>query len=159
MPELVEAIEAAGHAPAAVCAPGGTGPQARPLAGRHVLVTSGPTHEPIDPVRYIANRSSGKQGAAIAAEAAALGARVTLVSGPTSVAPPAGVDVVNVETARGDAGGRARGACRPTSPSSPPPWPTGASPRAPTEKIKKGGKGAPGLELVENPDILKTIAH
>jgi phosphopantothenoylcysteine decarboxylase/phosphopantothenate--cysteine ligase len=71
-----------------------------PLAGRHVLVTSGPTHEPIDPVRYIANRSSGRQGHAIAAAAAAAGARVTLVSGPVSIAPPAGVTTVAVETAR-----------------------------------------------------------
>ena len=64
----------------------------RPLAGQHVLVTSGPTHEPIDPVRYIANRSSGKQGHAIAAAAAAAGARVTLVSGPVAIPDPAGVD-------------------------------------------------------------------
>src|SRR5262245_10257299 len=70
------------------------------LAGRRVLVTSGPTHEPIDPVRYIANRSSGKQGAAIAAEALALGAEVTLVTGPTAVVLPAGVEVVRVETAQ-----------------------------------------------------------
>ena len=61
------------------------------LTGKHIIVTAGPTHEPIDPVRYIANRSSGKQGSAIAAEAAALGARVTLVSGPTQLADPAGV--------------------------------------------------------------------
>ena len=68
--------------------------------GRHVLVTSGPTHEPIDPVRYIANRSSGAQGAAIAAALAGLGARVTFVTGPAAVPPPAGVVVVRVETAR-----------------------------------------------------------
>ncbi len=76
------------------------GGNARPLSGRHVLVTSGPTHEPIDPVRYIANRSSGKQGHAIAAAAAAAGARVTLVSGPVALPDPFGVDVVHVETAR-----------------------------------------------------------
>src|SRR6478735_6283147 len=75
-------------------------PEHRPLYGKHVLVTAGPTHEPIDPVRYIANRPSGKQGFAIAAAAAAAGARVTLVSGPVSLAPPSGVDVVPVETAR-----------------------------------------------------------
>ncbi len=75
-------------------------PAARRLAGRHVLVTSGPTHEPIDPVRYIANRSSGRQGHAIAAALAALGARVTLVSGPVSLADPPGVVVRHVETAR-----------------------------------------------------------
>ena len=70
------------------------------LAGRHVIVTAGPTHEPIDPVRYIANRSSGKQGFAIAGALAALGARVTLVAGPVQLATPAGVDRVDVETAR-----------------------------------------------------------
>src|SRR5882672_5249484 len=73
---------------------------AGPLSGRRVLVTAGPTHEPIDPVRYIANRSSGKQGAAIAAEARALGAEVTLVCGPAGIADPPGVKVVRVETAR-----------------------------------------------------------
>ena len=85
------------------------------LAGRHALVTSGPTHEPIDPVRYIANRSSGRQGHAIAAALAALGARVTLVSGPVAIADPPGVDVRRVETARADAGrlpGGAAGRCR-----------------------------------------------
>src|SRR5687767_9627189 len=69
------------------------------LAGKHILVTAGPTHEPIDPVRVIANRSSGKQGFAIAAAAARAGARVTLVAGPVSLATPAGVDRVDVETA------------------------------------------------------------
>src|SRR5690606_174887 len=73
--------------------------QARPLAGRHVLVTSGPTHEPIDPVRYIANRSSGKQGHAIARAAAELGARVTLIAGPVAIADPPNVRAVHVETA------------------------------------------------------------
>eukprot|EP01035_Chromulina_nebulosa_P050302 gene50302-68382_t len=70
------------------------------LSGRHVLITSGPTHEPIDPVRYIANRSSGKQGHAIAAAAVALGARVTLVSGPVGLRDPAGAKTIRVETAR-----------------------------------------------------------
>ena len=85
-----------------------------PLKGRHVLVTSGPTHEPIDPVRYIANRSSGAQGTAIAAALAGLGARVTFVTGPAEVPPPAGVQVQPVETAARDAGrraGRAAGGC------------------------------------------------
>ncbi len=129
------------------------------LAGRHVLVTSGPTHEPIDPVRYIANRSSGKQGSAIAAEAAALGARVTLVTGPTNLADPAGVHVVHVETARemlaaveahlpADIGIFAAAVAD---------WRVASSAN---QKIKKTGKAqAPRLELVENPDILKTIAH
>ena len=96
VPQLIEAIEGllgVAAAPRAAHAAGG------PLSGRLVLVTSGPTHEAIDPVRYIANRSSGKQGAAIAAEAARLGARVTLVTGPVSIPLPAGVNVVKVESA------------------------------------------------------------
>jgi phosphopantothenoylcysteine decarboxylase/phosphopantothenate--cysteine ligase len=128
-----------------------------PLAGRHVLVTSGPTLEPIDPVRYIANRSSGKQGAAIAAEAAALGARVTLVSGPTHVAAPAGVHFVPVETAR-----EMLEAVRAALPADVAIFAAAVADwrvaREATEKIKKGRKGAPRLELVENPDILRTIA-
>src|SRR5690606_23631424 len=72
----------------------------KPLAGRKIVVTSGPTHEPIDPVRYIANRSSGKQGHAIAGALAQLGAEVHLVSGPVTIADPAGVNVVHVESAR-----------------------------------------------------------
>ncbi|WP_319497144.1 bifunctional phosphopantothenoylcysteine decarboxylase/phosphopantothenate--cysteine ligase CoaBC [uncultured Cohaesibacter sp.] len=72
----------------------------KPLAGKHVLITAGPTHEPIDPVRYIANRSSGKQGYALAAAARAAGAQVTLVSGPVAIDPPKGVEIIRVETAR-----------------------------------------------------------
>lgn len=127
------------------------------LAGRHVLVTSGPTHEPIDPVRYIANRSSGKQGAAIAAEAAALGARVTLVSGPTQVAPAPGVHVVPVETAQEmlDAVRTALPADIAIFAAAVADWRVAS--QSP-EKIKKGAKGVPSLELVENPDILRTIA-
>ncbi len=78
----------------------GSAPQAGPLSGKHVVITSGPTHEPIDPVRYIANRSSGKQGHAIAAAAAEAGARVTLISGPVTLPDPAGVSVIHVETAK-----------------------------------------------------------
>jgi phosphopantothenoylcysteine decarboxylase/phosphopantothenate--cysteine ligase len=129
-----------------------------PLAGRHVLVTSGPTHEPIDPVRYIANRSSGKQGTAIAAEAAALGARVTLVTGPTQVAPPPGVKTVHVETAREmlEAVRGALPADIAIFAAAVADWRVAAQS---TEKIKKAGKvSAPRLELIENPDILKTIA-
>ena len=128
-----------------------------PLAGRRVLVTSGPTHEPIDPVRYIANRSSGKQGAAIAAEAAALGADVTLISGPTNLPDPPGVAVVRVETAR-----EMLEAVRQSLPAdiaifaaAVADWRVAS---ASSEKIKKGAKASPRLELVENPDILKTIA-
>jgi phosphopantothenoylcysteine decarboxylase/phosphopantothenate--cysteine ligase len=129
-----------------------------PLSGRRVLVTSGPTHEPIDPVRYIANRSSGKQGAAIAAEAAALGADVVLVSGPTSLPDPDGVTVVHIETARQmlDAVRNALPADIAIFAAAVADWRVAT---AATEKIKKGGKGAPRLELAENPDILKTVAH
>jgi phosphopantothenoylcysteine decarboxylase / phosphopantothenate---cysteine ligase len=133
-----------------------------PLAGRHVLVTSGPTHEPIDPVRYIANRSSGKQGSAIAAEAAALGARVTLVTGPTQVPPPEGVTTVRIETAAEmlEAVRAALPADIAIFAAAVADWRVATQS---TEKIKKatnktGKASAPRLELVENPDILKTIA-
>jgi phosphopantothenoylcysteine decarboxylase/phosphopantothenate--cysteine ligase len=129
----------------------------KPLAGRRVLVTSGPTHEPIDPVRYIANRSSGKQGAAIAAEARALGAAVTLVSGPTNLPDPAGVKVVRVETAQQmlEAVRAALPADIAVFAAAVADWRVAAQSQ---EKIKKAGKASPRLELVENPDILKTIA-
>jgi phosphopantothenoylcysteine decarboxylase/phosphopantothenate--cysteine ligase len=129
------------------------------LAGRHVLVTSGPTHEPIDPVRYIANRSSGKQGYAIAAAAAAEGARVTLVSGPTSLAAPAGVDLVAIESAADmlaavEAALPADCAIFAAAVAD---WRVA---NAADQKIKKDGKQrTPRLELVENPDILRTVAH
>jgi phosphopantothenoylcysteine decarboxylase/phosphopantothenate--cysteine ligase len=121
-----------------------------------VLVTSGPTHEPIDPVRYIANRSSGKQGAAIAAEARALGAEVTLVSGPTNSAAPAGVKLVRVETAQEmlEAVRAALPADIAVFAAAVADWRVAAQS---SEKIKKAGK-APSLLLVENPDILKTVA-
>ncbi len=133
-------------------------PPALPLAGRHALVTSGPTHEPIDPVRYIANRSSGRQGHAIAAELAALGARVTLVSGPVSVPDPKGADVVRVETAA-----EMLLACQAALPvdiavfaAAVADWRVA---NAAEGKIKKQpGVAAPNLELVPNPDILATIA-
>jgi phosphopantothenoylcysteine decarboxylase / phosphopantothenate---cysteine ligase len=128
----------------------------RPLAGRHVLVTSGPTHEPIDPVRFIANRSSGKQGHAIAKAAAAFGAQVTLVTGPVALPDPPDVAIVRVETAEemlravedalpADIAvfAAAVGDWRPAS-------------KVP-HKIKKSGAER-ALELVENRDILATIA-
>jgi phosphopantothenoylcysteine decarboxylase/phosphopantothenate--cysteine ligase len=126
-----------------------------------VLVTSGPTHEPIDPVRYIANRSSGKQGAAIAAEAAKLGARVTLVTGPVSDqvsgAVPGGVEVVKVETAA-----EMLEAVRAALPADIGIFAAAVADwrvaRAAGQKLKKRGKEPPRLELVENPDILRTIA-
>jgi phosphopantothenoylcysteine decarboxylase / phosphopantothenate---cysteine ligase len=130
----------------------------RPLAGHHVLVTSGPTHEPIDPVRFIANRSSGKQGHAIAAAAAQSGARVTLVSGPVTIPDPAGVKVVRVETAS-----QMLAAVQANLPAdiaifaaAVADWRTAGTA---TEKIKKTkGATSKSLELIENPDILRTIA-
>lgn len=147
MAEPAEIVEAIGQ----ILDPG-----EKPLAGKHVLVTSGPTHEPIDPVRYLANRSSGRQGHAIAAAAADAGARVTLVSGPVAIEDPQGVRVVRVETAR-----EMREAV------------LGALPvdiaimaaavadwrveQESSGKIKKDGSGPAAIDLVENPDILATI--
>ncbi|WP_216330580.1 bifunctional phosphopantothenoylcysteine decarboxylase/phosphopantothenate--cysteine ligase CoaBC [Rhizobium sp. X9] len=145
--QIVEAVEALL----------GGGP--KPLRGRTAIVTSGPTHEPIDPVRYIANRSSGKQGHAIAAALAELGAEVTLVSGPVTIADPAGVATIHVERAE---------EMRDTVISRLPAdiavmvaavadWRVaGAS----EQKIKKQpGDAPPALQLTENPDILKTVGH
>ncbi len=138
----------------------GTSPATKlPLAGQHLLITSGPTHEPIDPVRYIANRSSGKQGHAIAAAAARLGARVTLVSGPTSLAHPSGVTVIAVETAE-----QMLTAVRAALPADCAIFAAAVADwrvaNAHGEKIKKDGKRkTPQLDLVENPDILKTVSH
>jgi phosphopantothenoylcysteine decarboxylase/phosphopantothenate--cysteine ligase len=130
----------------------------RALAGKRVIVTSGPTHEPIDPVRYIANRSSGKQGHAIAAAAAAAGAGVILISGPVNVPNPIGVNVVKVETAREML--RAVEAALPADvaifAAAVADWRT-AEPEG--QKIKKTSKEAPEFSLVENPDILSTVAH
>lgn len=129
-----------------------------PLAGRHVVLTSGPTHEPIDPVRYIANRSSGAQGAALAAALAALGARVTFVTGPASVPPPEGAGVVRVETAREmlAAVEAALPADAMVCAAAVADWRvTNAS----GSKVKKDGSGSlPTLALAENPDILATVS-
>lgn len=132
-------------------------PEHRPLFGKHVLVTAGPTHEPIDPVRYIANRSSGKQGFAIAAAAARLGARVTLVSGPVVLDTPPGVDRVNVETARemAEAVKRALPADVAVMVAAVADWRTLETA---SEKMKKRGSAPPALRLTENPDILATVA-
>lgn len=130
-----------------------------PLVGRHVLVTSGPTHEPIDPVRYIANRSSGAQGTAIAAALRDLGATVTFVTGPADVAPPTGVTVVRVETARQmlDAVQAALPADAAVMAAAVADWRVA---NAATSKMKKDGSGkAPTLEFAENPDILKTVSQ
>jgi phosphopantothenoylcysteine decarboxylase/phosphopantothenate--cysteine ligase len=129
----------------------------RPLYDRHVLVTAGPTHEPIDPVRYIANRSSGKQGFAIAAAAAAAGARVTLVAGPVSLPTPPGVDRVDVETARemADAVAEALPADAAVMVAAVADW---RCQDPASEKLKKRGSAPPTLALTENPDILATLA-
>ncbi|WP_338665424.1 bifunctional phosphopantothenoylcysteine decarboxylase/phosphopantothenate synthase [Pararoseomonas sp. SCSIO 73927] len=137
----------------------GTEPGALPLSGRHVLVTSGPTHEPLDPVRYIANRSSGKQGHAIAAALAALGARVTLVSGPVTLADPAGVTVRHVETAR-----EMLAACEAALPADAAVFAAAVADWRPAEvagqKMKKpADDAAPPLALVPNPDILATLSR
>ncbi|MBI1385397.1 MAG: bifunctional phosphopantothenoylcysteine decarboxylase/phosphopantothenate--cysteine ligase CoaBC [Rhizobiales bacterium] len=132
-------------------------PAGRPLAGRHVLVTTGPTHEAIDPVRYLANRSSGKQGHAIAAAARDAGARVTLVSGPTGLSPLAGVATVAVESAR-----EMLAAVEATLPADVAIFAAAVADwrveGAAGQKLKKEAGGVPTLALVENPDILRTIA-
>jgi phosphopantothenoylcysteine decarboxylase/phosphopantothenate--cysteine ligase len=132
-------------------------PQAKPLAGKRVVITAGPTHEPIDPVRYIANRSSGKQGYAIARAAAEAGASVTLVSGPVTLSDPPGVKTVRVESARdmllaveaalpADVGIFAAAVAD---------WRTAGDV---VQKLKKDASGPPKLALVENPDILARIS-
>ena len=131
-------------------------PGARPLVGRHALVTAGPTHEPIDPVRYLANRSSGRQGFAIAESLAMLGARVTLVAGPVALPTPAGVDRVDVETARAMAA--AVDAALPADVAVMVAAVADWRVEAAGQKTKKG-EAAPALQLVENPDILATLAR
>lgn len=139
---------------AAMAAASGSGP----LQGKHVLVTSGPTHEPIDPVRYIANRSSGAQGTAIAAALRDLGARVTFVTGPAAVPAPDGVEVVRVETARQmlaavEAALPADAAVMAAAVAD---WRVA---NAGAQKMKKDGSGkAPALEFAENPDILALVS-
>jgi phosphopantothenoylcysteine decarboxylase/phosphopantothenate--cysteine ligase len=127
------------------------------LTGHHIIVTAGPTHEPIDPVRYIANRSSGKQGFAIAGALATLGARVTLVAGPVTLPTPPGVDRIDVETAleMSEAVDAALPADAAVMVAAVADWRVAASP----QKIKKGASGPPVLHLVENPDILATLAR
>jgi phosphopantothenoylcysteine decarboxylase/phosphopantothenate--cysteine ligase len=146
-PEILAAIEAL------------LSPAAKPLAGRHAIVTSGPTHEPIDPVRYIANRSSGRQGHAIATALAALGARVTLISGPVNVPDPVGMTVRHVESAR-----EMLNACQEALPADIAVFAAAVADwrvdNAASGKIKKQpGAAPPGLTLVPNPDILATIAE
>ncbi|MFV0360671.1 bifunctional phosphopantothenoylcysteine decarboxylase/phosphopantothenate--cysteine ligase CoaBC [Tropicimonas sp.] len=145
VPEIVAAIEAALGA--------------GPLAGRHVIVTSGPTHEPIDPVRYIANRSSGMQGTALAAALMRLGARVTFVTGPASVPPPQGAVVARVETAR-----QMRDAVMAALPADAAVFAAAVADwrvlNAADRKMKKDGTGRPpALEFAENPDILAEVSR
>jgi phosphopantothenoylcysteine decarboxylase/phosphopantothenate--cysteine ligase len=130
-----------------------------PLAGKHILVTSGPTHEPIDPVRYIANRSSGAQGTATARALAGLGADVTFVTGPADVPPPAGVRVVAVQSARDmlAAVKAALPADAAVFAAAVADWRVAS---ASDKKIKKDGSGSlPVLEFAENPDILATVSQ
>ena len=130
-----------------------------PLKGKHILVTSGPTHEPIDPVRYIANRSSGAQGTEIARALAALGAEVTFVTGPADVAPPDRVRVVAVQTAQQmlEAVQAALPADAAVFAAAVADW---RMANAASSKMKKDGKGSlPKLEFAENPDILATVAQ
>jgi phosphopantothenoylcysteine decarboxylase/phosphopantothenate--cysteine ligase len=131
---------------------------AGPLSGKRMLVTSGPTHEPIDPVRYIANRSSGAQGSAIAGALAELGAEVVFVTGPADVAPPQGVQVVQVETAQEmsdavDAALPVDGAVFAAAVAD---WRVA---NASDRKLKKDKDGMPVLEFAENPDILARVAQ
>jgi phosphopantothenoylcysteine decarboxylase/phosphopantothenate--cysteine ligase len=152
-PDEIEAL--LGEVPEA--ADFGIAPAHRPLAGRHVLVTAGPTWEAIDPVRYIANRSSGKQGFAIAAAAAALGAKVTLVAGPVSLKTPAGVKRIDVESAlqMAEAVKRALPADVAVMVAAVADW---RPKEYRGEKIKKRGDAPPALMLTENPDILTNLA-
>ncbi|MEM7317624.1 MAG: bifunctional phosphopantothenoylcysteine decarboxylase/phosphopantothenate--cysteine ligase CoaBC [Pseudomonadota bacterium] len=131
---------------------------AGPLAGKHVLVTSGPTHEPIDPVRYIANRSSGAQGTALARALAALGAQVTFVTGPADVPAPEGVKVVAVQSAleMADAVAAALPADAGVFAAAVADWRVA---QASDRKLKKSRDGLPTLSFAENPDILKTVSH
>ncbi len=128
-----------------------------PLSGRKVVITAGPTHEPIDPVRYIANRSSGKQGYALAEAARDMGARVVLVSGPVNLPIPEGIEVIPVESAR-----EMLEKVKAEMPADIAVFAAAVADwrvkKAASEKIKKGGKGAPVLELAQNPDILASIA-
>ncbi|HET6971302.1 MAG TPA: bifunctional phosphopantothenoylcysteine decarboxylase/phosphopantothenate--cysteine ligase CoaBC [Phenylobacterium sp.] len=145
-PAIFEAIQAAL-----------AGPAARPLTGRRAIVTAGPTAEAIDPVRLLTNRSSGKQGYAIAGALAALGAEVTLVSGPTALAAPPGVRRLDVESAR-----EMLAACEASLPADIAVCVAAVADWRPESvgagKIKKDGGGPPAIRLVENPDILATLS-
>jgi phosphopantothenoylcysteine decarboxylase/phosphopantothenate--cysteine ligase len=155
---IVEAIEQAlaaemGSGAALQDPPGDSGP----LSGRHVIVTSGPTYEPIDPVRFLGNRSSGRQGHAIAQAAIGAGARVTLVTGPVGLADPAGAEVVHVGSARDmrEAVQAALPADAFIAAAAVSDW---RAENIASQKIKKSAKESATLRLVENPDILAEVA-
>jgi phosphopantothenoylcysteine decarboxylase / phosphopantothenate---cysteine ligase len=157
-PAIVEAIETA----LAAEAPSGPSLQGRPsdsgsLGGRHVIVTSGPTYEPIDPVRFLGNRSSGRQGHAIAQAAVGAGARVTLVTGPVGLSDPTGAEVVHVGSAHDmrEAVEAALPADAFIAAAAVADW---RAENVAHQKIKKNAKGSPTLILVENPDILAEVA-
>ncbi len=155
--EIVQAIETALKQDTRLPAPEGLSMRGGALEGLHVVVTSGPTHEPIDPVRYIANRSSGRQGHAIAAAAARAGARVTVISGPVALPDPPGCETIHIESARDMLA--AVEAALPAdifvAAAAVADW--RAEPAV--DKIKKGERGAPSLSLVENPDILASVSR
>ncbi|MGD9657415.1 MAG: bifunctional phosphopantothenoylcysteine decarboxylase/phosphopantothenate--cysteine ligase CoaBC [Methylocystis sp.] len=154
--EIVEAIETALKHDTRLPTPEGLLTHGGALEGLHVVVTSGPTHESIDPVRYIANRSSGRQGHAIAAAAARAGARVTLISGPVALADPPGCEVVHIESARDmlSAVDAALPADIFIAAAAVADWRAEPAP----DKIKKSDQGAPSLSLIENPDILASVS-
>jgi phosphopantothenoylcysteine decarboxylase / phosphopantothenate---cysteine ligase len=157
-PAIVEAIEQALAAEATSTSPlPGPPADSGPLGGRHVIVTSGPTYEPIDPVRFLGNRSSGRQGHAIAQAAIGAGARVTLVTGPVGLSDPAGAEVVHVGSATDmrDAVEAALPADAFIAAAAVADWRTE---NIASQKIKKGAKESPTLRLVENPDILAEVA-
>ena len=154
--EIVAAISSAlGSAPSQLPLPANND---GPLSGRHVLVTAGPTHEPLDPVRYLANRSSGKQGYAIASACAVAGARVTLVSGPTALPDLTGVTTIRVETAR-----QMLEACEDALPADAAVMCAAVADYRPdietAHKIKKERGGLSSISLAENPDILRTLSQ
>ncbi len=151
---MAEPLEIAAHAERLL----GTNP-AQPLKGKRLLITAGPTHEPIDPVRYIANRSSGKQGYAIATAAAQAGAEVTLVSGPVNLPKPQNVNIISVESAR-----EMLAAVEGALPADVAIFAAAVADwrvaNAGEQKIKKkAGQATPELALTENPDILSAVAH
>lgn len=157
-PAIVEAIEQALAAEATLNSPlPGPPADSGSLGGRHVIVTSGPTYEPIDPVRFLGNRSSGRQGHAIAQAAIGAGARVTLVTGPVGLSDPAGAEVVHVGSARDmrEAVEAALPADAFIAAAAVADW---RAENIASQKIKKGAKESPTLRLVENPDILAEVA-